>query len=154
MMIVFKYLAFTSLAVMFGVTLASCTPVVAKRGNTIDDDQLSQVVVGVSRREDVASVLGTPTQMGTFDDKVWYYIGQRTEQEAFFDPELKEQKIVTVEFTPEGVVSNVSKSGAEKARDITPVADRTPTYGKEITVMQQLLGNLGKPTIPKTGKGQ
>lgn len=133
--------------------LAACTPTVAKRGNLLDETQLSQIKVGESTREDVARVLGTPTQTGTFDDKVWYYIGQRTEQEAFFDPELKEQKVVAVEFTPEGKVSGINQSGAEKARGIEPVASKTPTYGKQMTLMQQLLGNLGRPTVPK-GRGQ
>lgn len=153
-MLIFKYLALSTLALMLGLTFAACTPIVAKRGNTVDDDQLAQIKVGESSREDVAKVLGTPTQMATFDDKTWYYIGQRTESEAFFDPELKEQKIVTVEFTPEGRVAAVSKNGSENARPIDPVDRKTPTYGKELTVMQQLLGNLGRPTIPKGKTGQ
>lgn len=150
----FPFLTSTAAILMLGLTLASCTPTIAKRGNTIEDDQLKQIVVGESTREDVAKVLGTPTQMATFDDKTWYYIGQRTEKEAFFDPELKEQKIVTVEFTPEGKVSSVSKSGAEKAQDIDVVSSKTPTYGKNLTILQQLLGNIGRPSIPKGKEGK
>jgi outer membrane protein assembly factor BamE (lipoprotein component of BamABCDE complex) len=151
-MFLFKYLIFTTSVVLIGLTLSSCTPIVAKRGHAIDDDQYAAIRVGESTREDVAKILGTPTQMSTFDDKTWYYISRRTEQEAFFDPDLKEQKIITVEFTPEGKVASLTKTGAEQARVINPSTDQTPTYGKEITVIQQLLGNLGKPTIPK-GKG-
>lgn len=148
-MIIFQFLSATAAMLMLGLTLAACTPTVAKRGNTLEEDQLQQIKVGESTREDVAKILGTPTQMATFDDKTWYYIGQRTEQEAFYDPELKEQKIVTIEFTPEGKVAAVNKNGAELARDIDPVSDKTPTYGKDLTIVQQLLGNLGRPTIPK-----
>ncbi len=150
----FHFLTATTALLMLGLTLASCTPTIAKRGNAIEDDQLQQIVVGESTREDVAKVLGTPTQMATFDDKTWYYIGQRTEKEAFFDPELKEQKIVTVEFTPEGKVSSVTKSGAEKAQDIDVVSAKTPTYGKNLTILQQLLGNIGRPGIPKGKEGK
>lgn len=150
-MLIFKYLSLTTFALMVGITLVSCAPTVAKRGNNVDETALNQITVGISTREDVAKILGSPTQVATFDDKTWYYISQRTEQEAFFDPELKEQKIVTIEFTPEGKVAAIHQGGSENARTITPVADKTPTYGKELTFMQQLLGNLGKPTIP-TGK--
>lgn len=139
---------------MLGLTLASCTPTINKRGNTVEDEQLQQIVVGESTREDVAKVLGTPTQMANFDDKTWYYIGQRTEKEAFFDPELKEQKIVTVEFTPEGKVASVQKSGSELARDVDIVNAKTPTYGKDLTILQQLLGNIGRPSIPKGKEGK
>lgn len=148
-MLIFQFLSMTTAMLMLGLTLAACTPVVAKRGSAVEEEQLMQIKVGESTREDVAKLLGTPTQMATFDDKTWYYIGQRTEQEAFYDPELKEQKIVTIEFTPEGKVASVNKSGAELARNIDPVDDKTPTYGKDLTIVQQLLGNLGHPTIPK-----
>ena len=150
----FHFLTTTTALLMLSITLASCTPTIAKRGNSIEEDQLKQIVVGESTREDVAKVLGTPTQMATFDDKTWYYIGQRTEKEAFFDPELKEQKIVTVEFTPEGKVSTVTKSGAEKAQDVDVVNAKTPTYGKNLTILQQLLGNIGRPSVPKGKEGR
>ncbi|NDE90915.1 MAG: outer membrane protein assembly factor BamE [Alphaproteobacteria bacterium] len=153
-MIIFQYLSTIAAMLMLGITLASCTPTINKRGNTIEEDQLQQIKVGESTREDVAKLLGTPTQMATFDDKTWYYIGQRTEKEAFFDPQLKEQKIVTVEFTPEGKVASINKTGAELARDVDPIKDKTPTYGKDLTIMQQLLGNIGRPTVPKGKEGQ
>lgn len=150
---VFSPLRPSMLPILLLLALTACTPTLEKRGNILEDSQISQIKVGDSTREDVAKILGTPTQMATFDDKVWYYIGQRTEQEAFFDPELKEQRIVTVEFTPEGKVAAINQGGAEKVRAITPSADKTPTYGKQLSVVQQLLGNLGRPTIPK-GKEQ
>ncbi len=151
-MSLFQYLALTTAAVMVGLTVSSCTPTVAKRGNMIDDEALSQIKVGATTREEVAKVLGTPTEMATFDDKIWYYIGRRTEQTAFFDPELTEQKVVAIKFTPEGKVEKISKGTDKYVQDIDPVSAKTPTYGKEISVMQQLLGNLGKPSIPKDNK--
>jgi outer membrane protein assembly factor BamE (lipoprotein component of BamABCDE complex) len=153
-MIIFQFFSATTALLMLGLTLASCTPTISKRGNAIEEEQLQQITVGESSREDVAKVLGTPTQMATFDDKTWYYIGQRTEQEAFYDPELKEQKIVTVEFTPEGKVASVNQTGSELAKNIDPSSDKTPTYGKELSIVQQLLGNLGRPTVPKGKEGR
>ncbi len=145
----FQYLALTTATLMIGLTVSACSPTIAKRGNAVEDAALKQIKVGESTREDVARILGTPTQMSTFDDKIWYYIGRRTEQTAFFDPELMEEKIVAIKFTPEGKVEKINESNDKYAEVIDPVSDKTPTYGKEITVMQQLLGNLGKPSIPK-----
>lgn len=136
------------------IAASACTPIVAKRGNAIDEAQLQQITVLESTREDVARILGTPIQTGAFDDKAWYYVGQRTEQEAFFNPEVKEQTLVTVEFTSEGKVASIRKRGAELAQNIDPVDRKTPTYGKELSIMQQLLGNLGKPAIPAPNNGK
>lgn len=147
-MTVFQYLALTTASLMVGLTIAACTPTVAKRGNSVDDENLRQIKVGESTREDVARILGSPTQMSTFDDKIWYYIGRRTEQSAFLDPELIEQKIVAIKFTPEGMVEKINQGSNKYAEVIDPINAKTPTYGKEVTIMQQLLGNLGRPTIP------
>jgi len=125
-----------------------CTPVIAKNGNMVEDADLAQVKIGESNREEVAKILGSPTQMGNFDDKIWYYIGRQTEKTAFWDPKLEKQKIVTITFTPEGKVASISQNGDENARAISPVDDKTPTYGKEMTVLQQMLGNIGKVGMP------
>ncbi len=153
-MTIFQYLALTTASLIVGLTISACTPTIAKRGNAIDEDSLRQIKVGESTREDVARILGTPTQTSTFDDKIWYYIGRRTEQEAFLDPELIEQRIVAIRFTPEGKVEKVNEGTDKYAQTIDPVNAKTPTYGKEVTLMQQLLGNLGKPSIPTSNKNQ
>ncbi|HVY13397.1 MAG TPA: outer membrane protein assembly factor BamE [Alphaproteobacteria bacterium] len=143
-----------SLVALVALCLAACTPVVAKRGNMVSDEALAQVKVNESTREDVAKLLGTPTQTATFDDKTWYYIGQETEKVSFFDPEITDQKIVAVQFTPEGKVSRISRGGRKYAEEIEPNPDKTPTYGKEVSLMQQLLGNLGRPTVPVSNKNR
>src|SRR5262245_41925422 len=88
--------------------VSACAPTVAKRGNMVSDEQLAQITAGVTTREEVAKNLGTPTQVSTFDDTIWYYIGQETEQVSFLDPDVVSQKIVAIQFTPEGVVSKIS----------------------------------------------
>jgi outer membrane protein assembly factor BamE (lipoprotein component of BamABCDE complex) len=139
-------LAFTALI------LSACEPMMAKRGNIVAEDDLKQVTVGESSREDVARILGTPTQTATFDDKVWYYIGEETEKTSFFKPDITGQKIIAIQFTPEGKVQKMSRGGLKYAQEITPNPEVTPSYGKEVSLVQQLLGNLGRPTVPKSNK--
>ncbi len=136
------------------VFVTACAPVINKRGNLVETEKLDQITSGRSTREDVARILGTPTEMSTFDDKIWYYIGQTTKREAFFDPEVTEQKIVAIRFTPEGVVDKISQGGAQYAENISPNPGRTPTYGKDISLLQQLMGNLGRPRVPVSNRGR
>jgi outer membrane protein assembly factor BamE (lipoprotein component of BamABCDE complex) len=134
-------------------TVSACAPTVAKRGNMITDEQVAQIVPGTTTREEVAKNLGTPTQVSTFDNTIWYYIGQETEQVSFLDPEIVSQKILAIQFTPEGVVSKTSQGDLKYAEAIEPSDGKTPTYGREVSIMQQLMGNLGRPTIPTDNKG-
>ena len=133
-------------AVLFVLALSACAPTVANRGNILDSDKLVEIKPGVSTREDVANKLGTPTEISTFDDKVWYYVGRQTQQYSFFDPEVLKQKAVEVVFDDKGVVTAVTDLDLAAAQNVEPVARATPTYGRDDTFIQQLLGNLSHPT--------
>ena len=50
--------------------------------------------------------------------------------------------MVAISFDPDGVVTDVRQFGIEDGRVIDLVTRTTPTYGREMTVVQQLLGNL------------
>ncbi len=135
------------------VCLGSCEPTIANRGNILDPDKLAQVKVGTSTREEVATKLGTPTAVGTFDEKVWYYFGRQTSQVSFFDPDILKQEAVEVRFDDQGVVTSVTKLDPALAEDIVPAEGRTPTYGRDDTFFKQLFGSLAHPTLPDDKHG-
>lgn len=125
--------------------LAGCAPTIANRGNIVDADKLAEIKPGSSTREEVATKLGTPTQVSTFDEKIWYYFGQQTEQYSFLAPEVTERQTIAIAFNDEGVVTAINKLNPNDVATIDPVSRRTPTYGHETTVLEQLVGNLGRP---------
>ncbi len=131
---------------LLGGFLAACTPTVANRGHIVDPDKLAEVKVGESTRENVANILGSPSQIGTFDENVWYYFGRNTKQYSFLDPEIVKQQAVEVRFNDEGIVTELKTLDPKLAEDISPVGRKTPTYGHETTAIEQLLGNLGRPS--------
>lgn len=140
---------FLALPVLFMLALPACSPVVRTNGNMVSDDSLSQVVQGVSRREDVAALLGTPSAESTFNSNEWYYIGQRTEQTAFFAPEVTDRKVVRITFDgATGTVANVELLNKDAGQDIALVTRKTPTAGHNLTVIEQVLGNVGRFTPP------
>jgi len=134
----FSFLAFAAL-------LAACEPTIANRGNILEPDKLAEVKVGTSTREQVATTLGTPTEISTFDDKIWYYVGRQTEQYSFLDPEVLKQKAIEVRFDDQGVVTALNNLDLSEAHDVTTVDRRTPTYGNDDTLVRQLLGSLSHP---------
>jgi outer membrane protein assembly factor BamE (lipoprotein component of BamABCDE complex) len=134
---------------LLGLGLVGCTPIVAQRGNLVEDSRLAQIQSGQTTREQVQYVLGTPTSTGTVDGSTWYYIGRRTAQTAFLDPEVTAQRIVRVRFDAEGTVQEVKELDGNDAVYIAPVARVTPTVGHDLGFFEQLLGNLSKPTRKK-----
>lgn len=126
----------------------ACTPTVATRGNIVEDYRMAEIVPGVSTRTSVLQSLGSPTTQAPFDDTVWYYIGQTTEKRGIFDPKVIDKKVVVVAFTQDGVVESIDKINSDEI-DLAVVRRKTPTSGNEISVLQQLLGNVGRFNKPK-----
>ena len=123
---------------------ASCGGFDDLRGNEPDPEKVLAVHPGINTRQQVAQLLGTPSTTGTFDRNTWYYISNRTTRFAFFDPEIVDQEVLVVKFDEGGTVSDMYIYGVEDGRVIEPVERETPTFGQELTVLQQLIGNFGR----------
>jgi outer membrane protein assembly factor BamE (lipoprotein component of BamABCDE complex) len=124
--------------------LSGCSPIVDARGNLPDPDAVLQVQPGIDDRTQVAKLLGSPSTVATFGDKTWYYISKKTSRIAFWTPDVLDQEVLMIKFDDSGVVSDMKVYGLENGHDITPDPNITPTYGRELTIVQQLLGNLGR----------
>lgn len=132
-----------------GVTVAmltACTPRIANRGNLPEPEALAQVKVGQSTKGDVTDLLGTPSSVAAFDPNVWLYISRRVETVAFFAPEVTAQKVVLVSFDKSNHVDLLREYDLKDGKPIIPSDRVTPTEGKEMTILQQLFGNLGRFT--------
>lgn len=129
------------------LALPACSPVMAQRGNMLEDYQLAAVKPMESTRSDVLRNFGSPTTKSTFDENVWYYIGQETAKKGILDPKVVKERIFLVAFNEEGVVETVQEIDRERM-NVPYVREKTPTHGNETTFMQQFLGNLGKFNAP------
>src|SRR5262249_13064532 len=125
--------------------IASCAPSVEQRGNLPSPDKLSEIHAGSTTKDEVTKILGTPSSVSVFNnDKSWYYISRRTAQTAFFDPTVLDQQVYIVKFDDQGVVKTLDHKVLEDGKEITPVARATPAPGRELSFLEQLIGNLGK----------
>ena len=126
------------------LALAGCASMVDQRGNLPDPEKLGQVRPGITTKDGVQTLLGTPSSTGTFDGATWYYISRRTEQFAFFEPKVTDSQVVAIDFDDQGIVRDVHKHGLDDSRKIEPVARATPAPGRELSFIEQLIGNVGK----------
>jgi outer membrane protein assembly factor BamE (lipoprotein component of BamABCDE complex) len=126
------------------LALTACTPTLNVRGYVPDEEALATIEPKRTTREQVESTLGSPSTESTFNDKVWYYINERTERVAFFDPTLIERKVIAVVFDDRNVVEDVVTYTAADGQDVQIVSRTTPTAGNEVTLLQQLFGNIGR----------
>lgn len=137
------------LAVFVGVS--ACTPTVDNRGNLPHPEDLAKIKPGKTTRDEVQAALGSPSSSMNYGDESWEYISQVTETTAFFTPVLKDRKVVVVNFDSQGLVKNVVYKGMEDGQQIVLVDRETPTAGRELGLLEQLLGNVGRFSKPDSG---
>jgi len=121
-----------------------CEERVDVRGNVPDPKLLAELKPGVHKQRDVEQRLGAPSTIATFDNEVWYYISGRVKTVSFFKPELLERNVLTIRFDKKGVIQKIEELDATKQKEIELVERETPTKGKELTFIQQIIGNIGK----------
>ncbi|MCA1939890.1 MAG: outer membrane protein assembly factor BamE [Caenispirillum bisanense] len=133
-----------SLALAALTVLAACSADIAPRGNEPAPELLAQVKPGELTRGDVRALLGSPSTTSAFGDETWYYISSQTTQWAFNATEELQRQVVAISFDERGIVKDVRTMDESAGRDVEIVDRTTPTPGREETIIQQLLGNLGR----------
>ena len=127
------------------LVVSACAPVTEIRGNLLDDKKIAQLTVGESNQRDVLNVLGSPTTSSVTRPNEWYYVGQKTEQIAVYQPEIVERRVLVVNFDEDGTLSRIAELDQEDGDDELEFSSReTESGGRKFTIMQQLIGNLGR----------
>lgn len=142
--------SFRALALASAVlALGACAPQVARHGFQPIDVSPTDIVAGTDTRETVQARLGTPSAVSTFEPNVWFYVTQTTAKYTFNLPEVTQRSVTQIVFDEStGRVLSVDTLGLEDGQDIAFNRRETPTRGRELTVLEQLLGNVGRQQLP------
>jgi outer membrane protein assembly factor BamE (lipoprotein component of BamABCDE complex) len=124
--------------------VAACVPVNSFQGFQVVGAAPSDVKVGEDTRSTVLARLGSPTATGTFDKDTWFYISQVSNKTAFYHPRVVKRDVVAIAFD-KGTeqVSAVNTYTLKDGRLIAYNGRETPTRGREMSVIEQLIGSIG-----------
>lgn len=140
-------------ATLFAAFASACTPVVRRHGYAPEREALTDIAPERDTRSTVLARFGNPSTRSAFDDNTWYYITNVTQQLGYLRPEPNARSVTAVRFAPSGVVQAVDRYSLEDGRVVAFVDRTTPTRGRELTLIEQLLGNVGQlPTESLLGQ--
>ena len=111
-----------------------------------DKDVVEKLRTGIHDRDSVASLFGSPTTVADFNGEIWLYVKRESEQIAFLPEKLLDQAVLAIRFDQDGIVSGIERFKMKDGKAIKPVGRKTPTRGREFTVIEQLFGNIGRFT--------
>lgn len=140
------------LAAVGTAVLCACSTTIHTDGQIPDAEKLARIQPGVQNEAEVKKLIGTPSSESIFGPKTYYYISKRTSQFAFFDPDVEEEKIIEIGFDDGGKVDSVRQYGLNDTKEVAPVGRTTPTKGKHLTFLDQMLGNLNKYGAGASGR--
>ena len=104
----FRLMLIVTVAILVTV---GCEPRIDVRGNVPDSDLLADIEIGHINKEQVIALIGSPSSISPLSSNTWYYVRERTETLAFFEPEVKERKILVIVFDKNGVAEKVKIYG-------------------------------------------
>lgn len=138
---------------------AGCNPVLRTHGYIPTAEKPQAVNPATDTKSSVLSRLGNPSVKSTFDedieDDVWYYMSSVRQRYAYLRPQIEDRTITAIHFNPDGQVTKVAEYGLEDGVPVNYVDRKTPTRGRELSVLEQIFGTIGRlPTDRLTGANQ
>jgi outer membrane protein assembly factor BamE (lipoprotein component of BamABCDE complex) len=125
--------------------LGACTPTVAFQGYQPIEARPQDVKVGEDTKSGVLVRLGSPSAVSTFDPNIWFYMTQITTRVAYYHPRVATRSIVAIAFNKEDEkVASVNSYTLKDGKVIAFNDRETPTRGRELSILEQLLGNVGQ----------
>jgi outer membrane protein assembly factor BamE (lipoprotein component of BamABCDE complex) len=139
------------LAAAIGCTLvAGCSPITQVQGYQVIDEQPATAKIGEDTIQTVRTRFGTPTVVSTFEPNVWYYVNQVNDTFGFYRPHVRNRQVVEISF--DKATQKVAKVNTYTEKDGHVIAfngRETPTRGRELSVIEQILGTIGTRAIPQ-----
>jgi outer membrane protein assembly factor BamE (lipoprotein component of BamABCDE complex) len=135
--------SFALAATAAALLLGGCHKIEDRMGFVADETLYNAVQPGVDNKDSVMSTLGRPSFTGQFNENDWYYVTRETKNLAFNMPRAKAQTIFRVRFDQAGNVASVDRRGMEQVAMIHPDKDKTPTLGRNRSLLEELFGNIG-----------
>ncbi|MEM9010830.1 MAG: outer membrane protein assembly factor BamE [Pseudomonadota bacterium] len=132
----------STFAVCAVMLLGACSASYRGHGYAPVQEELQGIQIGLDTQIEVEDKIGRPSGVGIVEDDAWYYVSSVVEHYLYYEPKVVDRRVVVVRFDDVGTVSGVREYGIEDGQAISLVTQTTPTYGRELTVVRQLLGNI------------
>lgn len=136
---------------LLGAALSACSvnntlvrPVINKHGYIPEDEKIDTLKTGVSTKNAVQESLGTPSSITAFGEDTWYYISSTQETFAFFETKTTKRNVLALSFDDGGKLENVERYDIADGKIVKYSSRETPTRGRELTILEQMFGNVGR----------
>jgi len=146
-------------AVGLAASVAACAPIRVTSGYQAIEHQPKDMKVGMDTKSTVLDQLGSPSAQSTFDPNIWYYVSQASAEVGYHKPHITKRSVVAITFDKDSEkVTKIDVLSLKNSQQLAYSNRETPTRGRELSAIEQLLGNVGRgsmlPNDQDQGPGQ
>ena len=140
---------FSALLIAATLNIAGCSDQIDYRGYLPRGTDVQKIHTGLSKTE-VISIMGSPSTTSAVPGSgdTLYYISTVVKTTAIFEPQIIDREIFAIHFDPDQNVTRLAHYGIEDGKIVDFISRNTPTRGSEKTLIQGLLGGLGRFGAP------
>ncbi|MDO8297062.1 MAG: outer membrane protein assembly factor BamE [Caulobacter sp.] len=141
----FRKAALAAASAIVLMSTGACMPMTTYSGFQAIEVNPADIKTGDDTKSTVLGKLGSPSAKSTFDPNVWFYMSQVTDRVAFYQPRVAARNVFAITFDP--ATEQVTAVNSYTLRDGKVFAynsRETPTRGRELSILEQLLGNVGR----------
>jgi outer membrane protein assembly factor BamE (lipoprotein component of BamABCDE complex) len=137
--------------VIAAAALSACAPTIGRQGFQVQDVAPKDLKVGTDTKSTVMEKLGSPSSIAAFDPNTWYYVSQSTERYTYHTARVTSRDITVISFDKDSEkLVKIDSLGLKDGRKLAYNSHETPTRGRALTVLEQLLGSVGHSILPQT----
>ncbi len=131
---------FTSICILS----SSCAPTYTQHGHLIDKLGYNILIENGDNKKTVLNKLGSPSSKDPLDENTWIYITSIHEKKPFKSSKKIEQQVLAITFNENDILINKRIFNLKDGKVLTPLEEKTVTYGKKTSLFREIFGNLGK----------
>ena len=121
-----------------------CTTMTRTHGFVPLPEDLAQMNVGQTTRDEIIALVGPPTTGGTVNEQTLYYVQSERSRFGPFEPKIVSREVVAISFSEGNVLRNIERFGLEDGRVIVLSRRITDDGIADVTFIGQLLGAIGR----------
>jgi len=127
--------------------VASCNPI-DKKGYRFEFSDAHLLKRGITSKENVEKIMGSPTLISYLDKEDWIYYLQDEKKFMFFTPEVLERKIITISFDEYQIIDKINHYDLKDERQVAFLDQKTGyiTVNKSKNVFSKIFSNIGQIT--------
>jgi len=128
------------------IALNACVSKVDKRGYMFDMSDHNLLQEGITSKERVLKIMGSPTLISDLDsDEAWIYYAEDLKRLLFFKPDVISRDVLVVRFNEVGTIRELSRIDLNnEEKQLQFAANFTNVESRKIGFLKSLFSNVGQ----------